>query len=216
MEKEMFLAMKEIATDAEMLGFSLLLENRCANLIKYDKNGKVKSSVLFGYDDPNCIHKLRSRLDKAEQKKRKKWMPEFQRIIPAIQSLNWSLEPSYAKATIVDDRGYVAYYAYDRDGVISLSDDISDYLLNMHAKKFESDNPQPTATKKPAIKDIAHKNNATNPANSDDSCLHECQRDSSLIATLWYNIDEKNQQKLMESLSPEKWEEIERCLQGKD
>lgn len=212
MKKEMFLKLQDLTATAETLGFSLLLENYRANLIRYNRKGEVKSSILIDYDDPNCVQKLQRRLDKVEQKKHKKWEPEFQRLAPALQAINWVMEPTYAMVGIVDNTGVVTYYSYGKKGIRKLSDAISDRLLDMHAEKLKSDESQPTIAKKP-VENIAYEGDVVKLPDSDNSHPQECQKDSSLIASLWYNISEERQQKLMESLSTEKQEEIRRCLQ---
>lgn len=216
MKEEMFLSLHEIVKNAKMLGLTVLLENRI-NLIKYDKKGKIKSLDLFDYDEKN-IQKIQNYLNKIEQRKHGKWEPEFRRIIPALETLNWRFESCYAQAAIIDSVGYITYYPYSKEGVTNLSEEISNRLLSMHAKKITSSKLLPADAEKPTRKE-----SVTDLPTADDNepCSQKCQecnnrncqRDPLLVAVLWYNLDEESRQKLMNSLPPERQEELRQCLQ---
>lgn len=141
MSKEMLAELRKLVEDAEMLGCTLLLEQR-ANLVEYTAKGKVKATYLYDYTDPGCVTQINSQLHQISDRLRKEWEPEFQRVAPALQLLNWTLNCGYTGAEVTDEDGEIAFYPYCGDGVQGLNEDISDYLLDLHADKSEAHDPQ--------------------------------------------------------------------------
>ncbi len=141
MNKEMLVELRKLAEDAEMLGCTLLLEQR-ANLIEYATTGKIKASLLYDYSDADCAAQIRSQLDQISNSLRQEWEPEFRRVTPALQSLNWTIKFCYTGVEVTDEDGEIVCYPYDGEGIQALSDDISDFLLAQHAEAFESSHPE--------------------------------------------------------------------------
>lgn len=254
MNKEMLAELATMVEEAEILGCTLLLEQRI-NLVEYTAKGKIKAFFLYDYNDPNCITQIRAQLDQICNNLRQEWELEFQRMAPALQALNWTMEFGYA-VSITDEDGDTALYPYSGDGIQMLSEDISDCLLAQHAEDFESDEQDERHPIHQSNRDNAKKPDPAFEAGADEPkqeeaapipeahyCLaigmhiidldqlmqnckqtgcgghqcqgcdnQHCQQDPQLIETLWYNITEESQQKLMQSLSPEKQAELKRCL----
>lgn len=141
MSKEMLAELRKLVEDAEMLGCTLLLEQR-ANLVEYTTKGKVKATYLYDYTDPDCVTQISSQLHQISDRLRKEWEPEFQRVAPALQPLNWTMSCGYTGVEVTDENGETVYYPYDGDGVRGLSEDISDFLLDLHTDEPEAHDPQ--------------------------------------------------------------------------
>lgn len=171
MSKEMLVELRKMVEEAEIMGCTLLLEQR-ANLVEYAADGKVKASYLYDYDDPECLTQLRAQLNQISERLQRKWKPEFQRIAPALQPLGWNMEFGYAEVEVTDESGEKSFYPYGGDGVVGLSEDVSDYLLDLHTDEQEAhesqDNQKPTPDQKTAGKEQHNNLKAPDKAQTPD------------------------------------------------
>lgn len=165
MSKEMLAELRKMVEEAELMGCTLLLEQR-ANLVEYTAKGKIKASYLYDYDDPECLTQLREQLNQISERLQRKWKPEFQRVAPALQPLNWTMEFGYTSVEVTDEDGEISFYPYDGDGVRALNEDASDFLLEMHSgKENKAAQDQPDQGKSNQERPTTSKPAQSNPQN---------------------------------------------------